>query len=84
MLDDGSAVATWEEFADQRGQFRARRVEKSGAKSPAIVIAGASGSRVGGVPRLARQGNQLVFAWTERPERGGSGGVKTATATLAH
>jgi hypothetical protein len=59
-------------------------VEKSGAKSPAIVIAGASGGRVGGVPRLARLGDQLVFAWTERPERGGSGTVKTATASLTH
>ena len=84
MLEDGSALATWEEFADKRGQFRARRVEKSGAKSPAIVIAGASGGRVSGVPRLARLGNQLVFAWTERPEKGGSGTVKTATATLTH
>jgi hypothetical protein len=84
MLEDGSALATWEEFADQRGQFRTRRVEKSGAKSPAIVIAGASGGRVSGVPRLARLGNQLVFAWTERPERGGNGTVKTATATLLH
>jgi hypothetical protein len=84
MLEDGTAVATWEEFADKRGQFRARRVERSGATSPAVVIAGASGGRVSGVPRLARLGNQLVFAWTERPDRGGNGTVKTATATLMH
>ena len=77
-------MATWEEFADKRGQFRARRVERSGAKSPAIVIAGASGGRVSGVPRLARQGNQLVFAWTERADSGGASGVKTASAVLPH
>jgi hypothetical protein len=84
MLDDGSAVATWEEFANQRGQFRTRRVEAAGATSPAIVIAGAANGRVSGVPRLARSGDQLVFAWTEAPERGGLGRVKTARATLPH
>jgi hypothetical protein len=87
MLDDGSAVATWIEFANMRAQLRVRRVEKSGTKSPAITIAGASGGRVAGVPRLARQGNQLVFAWVESPEKGGLPSdrvVKTATATLPH
>jgi hypothetical protein len=82
MLDDGSVVATWIEFAGGRSQLRVRHVERSGAKSSAVVVAGASGGRVGGVPRLARQGDQLVFAWTETPERGGSGQVKTAFATV--
>ena len=82
MLDDGSAVATWVEFAGGRSQFRAKHVERSGAKSASVVIAGASGGRIGGVPRLARHGDQLVFAWTETPERGGQGQVKTAFATL--
>ena len=84
MLDDGSVIATWIEFAGGRSQFRAKRVERSGAKSAAVIIAGASGGRVGGVPRLARQGDQLVFAWTETPERGGQGQVKTAFANLPH
>jgi hypothetical protein len=87
MLDDGSAVATCVEFANGRAQLRARRVERSGAKSPALVIAGASGSRVSGVPRLARLGNQLLFAWTESPEKGGLPSdrvLKTAAATLPH
>jgi hypothetical protein len=87
MLDDGSAVATWVEFANARAQFRLRRIERSGAKSAPIVIAGASGGRVGGIPHLARQGNQLVFAWVESPENGGlpkDRVVKSATATLPH
>ena len=87
MLDDGSAVATWVEFANMRAQFRARRIERSGAKSPAVTIAGASGDRVSGIPRVARQGNQLVFAWVETPEKGGLPGdkaLKSATATLPH
>jgi hypothetical protein len=84
MLDDGSAVATWVEFANQRSTFRLRRVERSGTKSAPITIAGAAGGRIGGVPRLARAGNELVFAWVETPESGGVGTVKTAVATLPH
>jgi hypothetical protein len=84
LLDDGSAVATWVEFANQRSSFRLRRVERSGTKSAPITIAGATGGRVGGVPRLARAGEELVFAWVETPESGGVGTVKTAVATLPH
>jgi len=83
MLDDGSAVAAWIEFANQRSTLRARRVEASGAKSAAVSIAGAPGTgRVGGVPRMVRSGNELVFAWVDTPESGGLGGVKTAVALL--
>jgi hypothetical protein len=85
MLDDGSAVAAWTEFANQRSTFRARRLEASGAKSAPVTIAGAAGTgRVGGVPRMARSGNELVFAWVDTPENGGIGGVKTASAALPH
>ena len=85
MLDDGSAVAAWMEFANQRSQFRARRIEASGAKSAPVTIAGAAGTgRVGGVPRMARSGGELVFAWVDTPENGGIGGVKTAAAALPH
>ena len=85
MLDDGSAVAAWMEFANQRSQFRARRIEASGAKSAPVTIAGAAGSgRVGGVPRMARSGGELIFAWVDTPENGGIGGVKTAAAALPH
>jgi len=85
MLDDGSAVAAYIEFANQRAQFRARRIDASGAKSAALTIAGAAGTgRVGGVPRMTRAGNELVFAWVDTPESGGIGGVKTAVAALPH
>jgi hypothetical protein len=85
MLDDGSAVAAWMEFANQRSQFRVRRIEPSGAKSAPVTVAGAAGTgRAGGVPRMARSGSELVFAWVDTPENGGIGGVKTATAALPH
>jgi hypothetical protein len=65
LLDDGSAAATWVEFADKRGQFRMRRIEPSGMRSAAVSVAGVSGSSASGVPRMARRGDELVFAWTE-------------------
>ncbi len=80
MLDDGSAIATWVEFADDRSQFRMRRVEPSGMKSAAITISG--NSRVSGYPRVARSGNELVFAWTEGIEGEGALKVKGAIARL--
>jgi hypothetical protein len=65
LLDDGSAVATWVEFASERSQFRARKVQASGERSKAIVVAGEGEARVSGYPRMAKRGTDLVFAWTE-------------------
>jgi hypothetical protein len=85
LLDDGSAVASWVEFANQRGQFRVRRVEPSGARSAPITVAGVSGSRTSGYPRVARRGDELVFAWAETVEGEDLDGlqVKTAVAQLS-
>ena len=80
MLDDGSAVATWVEFANERSQFRMRRIEPSGTRSAAITISG--NSRVSGYPRVARSGNELVFAWTEGAESEGMQRVRGAVAKL--
>jgi hypothetical protein len=62
LLNDGSAVATWMEFADQRSSLRMRRIERNGARSAAIPVTDA---RVTGYPRLARSGGDLMLAWTE-------------------
>lgn len=84
LLDDGSAVATWVELADEGAQFQMRRVDPSGARSSAIAVADVSGSSTSGFPRMARHGNELVFAWTE--SAGGPGDamqqVRTAVASL--
>jgi hypothetical protein len=80
MLDDGSAVATWVEFANDRSQFRMRRVEPSGMRSASTTISGES--RVSGYPRVARGGNELVFMWTEGSEGEGALKVRGAIARL--
>lgn len=81
LLPDGSALATWIEFADQRAQFRARTIQPSGARSPAVTIAGIDRNRASGYPRVARHGDELVFAWTESADGGLS--VHTASARFS-
>ena len=65
LLEDGSAVATWIEFQEGRAQFKVRRVGGTGGKSAAMTVSNLAASRASGYPRLARFGNELVFAWTE-------------------
>ncbi len=65
LLDDGSAAATWIEFADGKAQFRMRRVTAAGERSPAVTVAGLTANRTSGYPRMAKSGEELIFAWTE-------------------
>jgi hypothetical protein len=79
LLPDGSAVAAYVEFAAQRASFRVRRVDRRGAKSAPVTIAGLAGNRTSGLPRMVLHGNDLFFAWVER--EGGST-VRTARARV--
>jgi hypothetical protein len=65
LLEDGSAVAAWVEFADSRPSLRIRRIETSGMRSQPVVVAGDGEHRVTGIPRLAAHGDEIVLAWTE-------------------
>ena len=76
LLPDGSAVASWIELADQRAQFRARRIDRAGGRSVAIAVSSIAGSRASGYPRIATHGDEIVFAWTE----GADGGTQVRTA----
>ena len=80
LLPDGSAIATWIEFADGKAQFRMRRVTPSGERGPATTVAGLSANRASGYPRMARFRDELVFAWTES---GTPSTVKTARMALS-
>ena len=82
LLPDGNAaIATWIEFADQRSQFRVRRIDRDGTRSAPVTIAGLASGRASGYPRMALAGRELVFAWTESGAAGAML-VKTAAATL--
>ena len=78
MLADGSAVASWIEFANDKSQLMLRRVTPAGEKSAAQAVAPLS--QTSGFPRMVRRGDELVAAWTESDK--GALRVKTATAAL--
>jgi hypothetical protein len=78
LLPDGSAAATWIEFAGQRAQLRVRRVERTGARSLPLTVSDVAGSRASGYPRLAATGTDIVLAWTEA----GDGRSQVQTATI--
>jgi len=80
LLPDGSAAITWIEFADQRSTFRIRRAERNGSRSASLAVSAIASGRSSGYPRLARRGNELIFAWTEAGDRPQ---VRTAVARLA-
>ena len=79
MLPDGSALAAYMEFADQKAQFRVRRITRDGTKSNPTTIGGMAGTRSSGYPRMARAGDELVFAWIDRE---GASQVRTAVARV--
>jgi hypothetical protein len=78
LMADGAAVASWIEFADERAQFKMRRIERSGVRSPAVIVSSVAGSRASGYPRMAVEGDHLLFAWTEVTD--GRSHVQTAMA----
>lgn len=65
LMPDGSAMVTWIELVERRMEFRTRRVHPSGTRDAAVKVADLLNSRSSGYPRIARHGNELVFAWTD-------------------
>jgi hypothetical protein len=86
LLDDGSAVATWIEYAGGRSELRARLVTPNGIRSEPVNVAGVGEDAAAGLPRLARRGDELIFAWTESGTPNQAGDVpqrvRTAVARL--
>lgn len=83
FLDDGSAVASWVEYAEGASDFRIRRIDRSGARSAPITVAGVSGGRASGYPRIAHRGDELILAWTDSgPGEDGALQVQTAVGQL--
>ena len=73
MLDDGSAIASWIEFANGVSRLKLRRVEPGGTRSDSVAIADGMGSQH---PKLAGRRNELIVAWTESTR--GTTQVRTA------
>jgi len=78
QMPDGSAVVGWVELADRIAAFKVRRVERNGQRSAAVTITDLGGRRNSGYPRMARHGQEVVFAWT------GTGDRLRVETTVAH
>lgn len=82
LLPDGSALATWIEFADRQATLQVRRVERSGARTAAVTVATLVSSRASGYPRVALHGDELIFGWTESIDGAtGPAALRVATAS---
>lgn len=69
LLEDGTAAVSWLERTDSTlAEVRLRRVPRRGAPGAPVVLARSSGARASGFPRIARQGDALIAAWTEPGE----------------
>jgi len=83
LLDDGSAVASWVEYADGKSDFRFRRIDRSGARSMPVNVAPVTGGRATGYPRIGRRGDELVLSWTDSgPGEDGTLQIQTAVGRL--
>jgi hypothetical protein len=80
LLPDGSAAVLYIDSPDRKPRVTVRRIERSGARSEPIAIAGIEDGRASGYPRMARHDDELVFAWIERE---GTPRVKTAAARIS-
>jgi hypothetical protein len=73
------------EYRKENSEFRVRLIDRTGTRSAPVTIAQVGGGNTSGFPRMARDGDELVFAWSATPP-GGAGPnalqVYTATATL--
>ena len=84
LLDDGSAVASWVEYRKESSELRLRLISREGARSRPVTVSPVGGGRAAGFPRMARDGDELVFAWSAVPPGGAADVLRvyTATATL--
>jgi hypothetical protein len=71
MLDAGVALVSWLERTAEGAVVRARRVAADGRVGPPRDIATSSAERPSGFPRMVRQSQHVIFAWTDpaRPAR---------------
>jgi hypothetical protein len=71
LLSDGSALVCWLSGTTEGGQIKVRRIQADGTVGPVAVIAQTDISRSSGFPRMARLGDEVLFAWTEfgKPSR---------------
>ena len=80
ILGDGSALISWIERTARGGEIKFRRVLPDGSRDEAKTLSVSSVARTSGFPRMARAGDEVIFAWTQP---GNPGQVRTAVLSFA-
>jgi hypothetical protein len=80
LLPDGAALVCWLEQNGGSGEIRARRVSADGARGSSMTITETSTQRASGFPRMARNDEEIIFAWTDADD---PSHVRTASAKIA-
>jgi len=65
MLEDGTAAVSWMEGDAKEARVRARFAREDARPGAAATVARIPGARASGVPQMVRDGDRLVFSWTE-------------------
>jgi hypothetical protein len=82
LLDEGKAVVSWlRDTKPAHGELVVRRVGADGNLGPIQVVTTTGAGRPAGFPQMARQGQSLVFAWTQN--RDGKSQVGTALVSIS-
>ncbi len=77
---EGGALVVWLERVGENAEIRARFFSLDGAATEPYVVTPTSAARQSGFPRVARSGDEMIFAWTEV---GDAGGVRVSAAALS-
>lgn len=64
LLGQGRAAVTWLERVEDGAEVRLRSVSADGRASDPVVLGRSTEGRSSGFPRMARQDDHLIFAWT--------------------
>lgn len=65
LLDDGSAVIVWMEYAGDEAAIRLRRVRSDGRVEQSYLLAHSNDERASGFPAIACNNREILVAWTE-------------------
>jgi hypothetical protein len=81
-LDGNDAIVSWLEQTGETAQIRLRRVSADGHAGRPLDVAEVPATRATGVPRLARDGDRLVVAWTDPGAEIHGGTIRSGTLSL--
>lgn len=65
LLSNGEALVCWMEMVESGAEVRVRRVRNDGAVGKSVTVTPTAATRASGFPRMALNGEEMIFAWTK-------------------